>query len=93
MLLSCFKHHAMMMFVRRARVGMTTLILTSSQWSTRCTGFCTAKQKVRVNLDTILAIKAKNCHGMIHNNIFKNIKLLNVSGLTGPSTGSILIAV
>jgi predicted HNH restriction endonuclease len=48
---------------------------------------------VRVNLDTILAIKAKNCHGMIHNNIFKNIKLLNVSGLTGPSTGSILIAV
>jgi hypothetical protein len=64
----------------------------SSQWSTQCTGCCTAKEKVRVNLDAILASKAHNCHVMIRD-IFKNVELLNVSDLTGPSTGSTLIAV
>jgi hypothetical protein len=48
---------------------------------------------VRVNVETILAHKPHNCHGMIHNNIFKYIKLLNVSDLNGPSTGNILTAV
>jgi hypothetical protein len=61
--------------------------------STGCTGCCTAKERVRVNLDTILASKTHNCHGMIRNNILKNMELLNVSDLTGPSTGSTLIAV
>jgi len=33
-----------------------------------------------------------NCH-LIHNNIFKNIKLLHVADRTGPSSGSTLIVV
>jgi hypothetical protein len=43
-----------------------------------------------VNLYTVSTISttnAHNCH-LIHNNIFKNTKLLHVSVLTGPSSGS-----
>jgi hypothetical protein len=68
----------MMMFVTRVkRVCVTTL----SYEFTRCTGCCKAKEKVRLNLDIILDNKAHNCHGMIHNNIFKNTKLVDVPDL------------
>jgi hypothetical protein len=39
-----------------------------------------------------VCLHVHNCHE-IHNNVFKNTKLLHVSGLTGPSSGRTLIVV
>ena len=44
------------------------------------------------NISTIAITNAHNCH-LIQNNIFKNIKLLHVSVLTGPSSWIPIIVV
>jgi len=82
-----------MMFGRRVRIGVTIRILCVANGPFDAPAAAQQSRRCVFNLDTILANKAHSRHGMIHNTISKNIKLLNVSGLTGPSTGSILIAV